>query len=69
MKLVIRCSFVFVLTLIFVFVLNGQSSIRWAKEGSFYYQIEGGELIQYTLPANTKSIFIGDSELILFNGH
>lgn len=63
MKSVIRCSVVFILILNFVFILSGQSNIRWAKEGNSYFQMAEGELMQYTLPDNTKSVFVAKAML------
>jgi len=40
-----------------------QSSVKWAQDGNSYYKIEGGEIALYTLPANTKSIFVNRETL------
>lgn len=45
----------FVLLLFSASIVNGQG-IRWAKEGSNYFKIEGGEIVEYKLPENSKTI-------------
>lgn len=39
------------------------SSIKWAKDGSSYYRIEGGQVVKYTLPANTKEVFLSKEQV------
>jgi dipeptidyl-peptidase-4 len=51
-----------------VFFLNclvcfGQGNIQWAKNGTSYYRIEGGEIVLYALPANTKSLVLSKAKL------
>ena len=36
----------------------GQGPIKWAKDGNSYYRVEGGELVQYALPANAKTVVV-----------
>ncbi|HUR11283.1 MAG TPA: S9 family peptidase [Flavitalea sp.] len=38
-------------------------SIKWAKDGNSYYRMEGGEVAQYKLPGNMKSIAISKKQL------
>ncbi|HEY0680385.1 MAG TPA: S9 family peptidase [Chitinophagaceae bacterium] len=38
--------------------------IKWAKDGSSYFRIEGGEIVKYTLPANSKSVVVSKDKLI-----
>lgn len=33
-------------------------SVKWAKDGSSYYRAEAGDITKYTLPQNSKTIFI-----------
>lgn len=41
----------------------GQGGLKWAKDGSSYYRVEAGEIVKYTLPANTKAVFIAKDKL------
>src|SRR6185295_8014402 len=50
-------------TFVFTTVLANAQTIKWSPDGNSYYQLEGNEVIQYTLPANTKSTFISRSDL------
>jgi dipeptidyl-peptidase-4 len=38
-------------------------AIKWSPDGNAYYRIESNEIIQYDLPANTRSTFIGKQDL------
>ena len=38
-------------------------ALRWSTDGNAYYRVEGGELVEYTLPANTKTTLISKSDL------
>ena len=40
-----------------------QGPVKWAKDGNSYYKIEGGEIVLYTLPANSKSVFVSQESL------
>lgn len=39
------------------------AQVKWAKDGNSYYKMEAGEIVLYTLPANSKSIFVGKEML------
>ncbi len=56
----------FVLIIIFFSVLNsvGQSGLRWALDGNSYTKVENGEIVQYLLPANTKTVLISKDKLV-----
>ena len=41
-----------------VFSFTSAQQIRWDKDGSTYYRVEGGEIIEYSLPANTRSVLV-----------
>ena len=41
----------------------GQGPIKWAKDGNSYYRVEGGELVQYALPANAKTVVVSKAML------
>ncbi len=61
MKLQInRTTFAISLWLIIsIFHLHAQDGgLRWSKEGSQYYRIEGNELLHYSLPANLKTTLV-----------
>lgn len=47
----------FVLILLSTSIVYSQC-IRWAKDGNGYFKIEADELVQYTLPFNTKALFV-----------
>src|SRR5262245_61788180 len=44
-------------------LLKAQGAIEWTKDGSGYYRVEGGEIVQYTLPAKTKTVLVNKSQL------
>ncbi|MEO5685228.1 MAG: S9 family peptidase [Chitinophagaceae bacterium] len=51
-----------------VFLFAGTAfaqQIKWAKDGSSYYRAEGGEIVKYTLPQNTKTIVLPKEKLIV----
>lgn len=37
--------------------------IKWAKDGSSYYRSEGGDVVKYTLPQNTKTVIVAKDKL------
>lgn len=53
----------FLLLLLLVICFSSSGQMRWSSDGNSYFRIEGGELIRYTLPANTRSLVISKSEL------
>ena len=40
-----------------------QGGIKWSKDGTAYYRVEQNEIVQYTLPANEKKVFVGKQQL------
>lgn len=42
---------------------QGQGGIRWAKDGNSYYNVQGGELLQFVLPANTRTVLLSKEQL------
>jgi len=40
-----------------------QGRITWMKDGTLYTRIEAGEIVKYSLPANTKSVLISKDKL------
>jgi dipeptidyl-peptidase-4 len=51
------------LILIILPVIAFTQGIRWSTDGNSYYRIESGELVQYTLPENKKSVIISKADL------
>ncbi len=53
--------------LIIVVCLSGlrgaAQGIKWTTDGQGYYRTEGGEIVQYALPANTKTVLLSKKEL------
>ncbi|MFZ5971998.1 MAG: DPP IV N-terminal domain-containing protein [Bacteroidota bacterium] len=39
------------------------AQVRWAADGQSYYQTEGGDIVQYTLPAQTRQVLVTKAEL------
>jgi dipeptidyl-peptidase-4 len=44
-------------------ITSAQGPIRWAADGNSYFRIESGEVVRYTLPSNTKSVFISKADV------
>jgi dipeptidyl-peptidase 4 len=44
-------------------VVVAHAQIKWSPDGNKYYRVEGGELNQYTLPANTKTTLVSKAML------
>ncbi len=42
---------------------QGITGIRWSKDANAYYKVESGEIAQYTLPANTKTVLVSTADL------
>jgi dipeptidyl-peptidase-4 len=46
------------------FAVSGNSQgIYWAKDGNSYYRSEAGDIVQYSLPANTKTVIVKKDDL------
>ncbi len=43
--------------------VHGQS-LKWAADGSRYWHTEAGEIVQYQLPANTRTVILAHQKLI-----
>jgi dipeptidyl-peptidase-4 len=54
-------------TVVICFLLAGTlataQQIKWSKDGTGYYRTEGGEIVKYTLPQNTKTVLVGKDKL------
>ena len=44
-------------------LLFSQGAVKWAKDGNGYYSVQGGELLQFTLPQNTKTVLLSKEQL------
>ncbi len=58
-KIIFLLTFLILCTLL----VFAQGPVKWAKDGNSYYKIEGEEIVLYTLPANTKSVFVSKESL------
>ena len=38
-------------------------AIRWTTDGTGYYRIESGEIVQYSLPGNAKTVIVSKAQL------
>ena len=52
------------LVLFFIPLIVFSQGIRWSKDGNAYYKAESGAIVQYTLPANTKTVLVPGTDLI-----
>lgn len=55
-------KFLFLL-LVCVYVTAAAQSLRWDTSGNSYFRIEAGELVRYTLPADSRSVVASAEEL------
>ena len=46
-----------------VTTLATAQQVKWSKDGTGYYRTEGGEIVKYTLPQNTKTVLVGKDKL------
>ncbi len=46
-----------------VHLLQAQGAVKWAKDGNGYYSVQGGELVQFALPQNTKTVLLSKEQL------
>jgi dipeptidyl-peptidase-4 len=49
--------------LLFPVISFCQGGVTWAVDGNSYFRLEAGEIVKYTLPANSKSVFIKKDNL------
>ena len=50
--------------LLFAGALNSfAQQIKWAKDGNSYYRTEGGEIVKYSLPQNSKTVVVAKTKL------
>ncbi len=58
----------FIFLLLFLVILlpamaQPQGSIRWTKDGNAYYRVEDNEIVQYTLPADSRKVLVTKQQL------
>src|SRR5438034_7520788 len=58
------CLTVLAVVLSFTTLTNAQQ-LKWAKDGSSYYQAEGGDIVKYSLPQNNRTIVVAKESLEL----
>jgi len=63
-----RTSFARLILFILFFCLSFQvfsqgGGITWSTDGNAYYRVEGGEVVKYELPGNTKKVVISKENL------
>ena len=44
-------------------IIIAQGSVNWAPDGNSYFRNEGGEIVKYTLPQNTKTVIVKKENL------
>jgi dipeptidyl-peptidase-4 len=69
-SIIIRRSAIFLL-LISILTLNTFAQgggIKWSAEGDSYYRTESGEIVEYKLPQNTRTVLISKAQLSLPGG-
>ncbi len=54
---------ILLVTILSFFNANAQSAIAWSVDSNHYYSLEAGEIIKYTLPANTKEVLLAKEKL------
>ncbi len=45
------------------YIVLAQGSIKWTTDGMGYYRTEAGEIVQYSLPGNVKSVLVTKQQL------
>src|SRR5690606_2289007 len=64
MILINRLKGIVFLIAFFLFTsLQAQQAMKWAADGNAYYRIEENEIVQYTLPANSRNVFATAQQL------
>ena len=56
-------SVLVVIVVCFLGLQSDAQGIKWTTDGQGYYRTEGGEIVQYALPANTKKVLLSKTEL------
>ena len=47
----------------FHFLYGNSQSLKWTPEGTGYYRAEGGDIVQYGLPGNVKTVLVNKMQL------
>jgi len=64
MIIINRLKGIVFLIVFFLFTsLQAQQAMKWAADGNAYYRIEENEIVQYTLPANSRNVFATAQQL------
>ena len=53
----------FVFLLFLPALLKAQAGFEWNKAGDGYYLIQGGEIVEYSLPQRNKIVLVSKSQL------
>src|SRR5688500_12623479 len=59
----LRKTIVLLLILVVPPVFGQQLATRWSADGNSYYKIEQNEIVQFTLPANTRTVLVSAKQL------
>jgi len=62
MKYEFRSGVLLVLCIVIVTGAAAQQ-VKWAKDGRSYYRAEGGDIVKYTLPQNTKTVVLAKDKI------
>jgi len=54
-----------VLLVLCIIIVTGAAAqqVKWAKDGRSYYRAEGGDIVKYTLPQNTKTVVLAKDKI------
>jgi len=56
-------SFVIVVLIFFIPSIGHSQPVNWTSDGNGYYRNEAGDIVKYTLPANTKTVLVKKDDL------
>ena len=48
----------------FLFLCGNTQGLKWTADGSSYHRTEAGEIVQYSLPGNVKTVLVSRMQLI-----
>jgi dipeptidyl-peptidase-4 len=64
MTLINRIGGILIIILCTTLAVRSQTGpLRWSSDGNAYYKVEQKELVQYTLPANSRSVVVSAKQL------
>lgn len=58
-----RKFYIVAVLLLSTYISLAQGGIKWTADGLGYYRTEAGEIVQYSLPASTKTVLLSKKEL------